>query len=91
MKLAHTRAMVRAALAGKLDEVRTAVDPLFGLHVPTEIPNVPSEVMTPRNTWKDPAKYDAQAKKLAEMFGKNFERFASLVDEKVRKAGPRLG
>jgi phosphoenolpyruvate carboxykinase (ATP) len=90
MKLAYTRAMVRDALAGKLDGATFATDPVFGFEVPTAVPDVPSEVLIPRNTWADPAAYDAQAKKLAEMFRKNFGTFAAQVPEAVRNAGPRL-
>ena len=89
MKLAYTRAMVRAALDGRLDDVVTAKDPIFGLEVPQDVPGVPGEVMTPRGTWRDPAAYDAQAKKLAEMFRQNIEKFGDQVDARVKAAGPR--
>jgi phosphoenolpyruvate carboxykinase (ATP) len=88
MKLAHTRAMVRAALAGQLDAVATRSDEHFGLAVPTLVPGVPAEVMRPRETWPDGAAYDAQAKKLAEMFRKNFEKFGAGVDARIVAAGP---
>ena len=68
MKLGHTRAMVRAALAGELDQVPTTRDPIFGLDVPKSVPHVAASVMNPRATWSDPAAYDAQARKLAGMF-----------------------
>ena len=89
MKLGYTRAMVRAALSGELDSVPMVTDPMFGLAVPQAVRGVPSEVMTPRRTWADPAAYDAQAKKLAAMFAKNFEQFASSVSDGVRGAGPK--
>jgi phosphoenolpyruvate carboxykinase (ATP) len=89
MKLSHTRTMLRAALAGQLDGVAYMKDPVFGFEVPTTVPGVPSEVLLPRNTWADPAAYDAQAAKLAEMFRKSFEAFASGVDAAVIAAGPR--
>jgi phosphoenolpyruvate carboxykinase (ATP) len=89
MKLAHTRAMVRAALAGELNDVETTPDPIFGVHVPNSVPGVPDEVLTPRETWKDRDAYDAQAKKLAGMFRDNFEKFADSVSEDVRQAGPK--
>jgi phosphoenolpyruvate carboxykinase (ATP) len=89
MKLAHTRAMVRAALDGRLDGVPTRRDPVFGLAIPTAVPDVPSEVLDPRATWADPARYDAQALKLAGMFRDNFARFTDQVSEDVRGAGPR--
>jgi phosphoenolpyruvate carboxykinase (ATP) len=88
MKLGYTRAMVRAALAGQLDSARTERDPVFGLAVPQEVPGVPREVMNPRATWKDPAAYDAQARKLAQMFRQNFEKFGEGVAAEVRGAGP---
>jgi phosphoenolpyruvate carboxykinase (ATP) len=89
MKLSYTRAMVRAALAGKLDGVKTVTDPIFGLHVPTAIEGVPTEVLTPRNTWKDGAAYDAQAKKLAGMFSENIKKFGSAVSAGILGAGPK--
>ncbi len=89
MKLAHTRAMVRAALAGDLDAVKTVKDPIFGLDIPVQIPDVPASIMMPRDTWPDKAAYDAQAKKLAGMFAKNIEKFGDAVTDAVRKAGPK--
>jgi phosphoenolpyruvate carboxykinase (ATP) len=89
MKLAHTRAMIRAALAGELDDVSTEKDPVFGLDIPSAIPDVPSEVLRPRDNWPDSAAYDAQAAKLAGMFRENFEQFTSSVDASVSSAGPR--
>ena len=87
MKIAYTRAMVRAALSGKLDAVKTFTDPIFGLNIPSEVPDVPAGVLNPRSTWSDGANYDAQANKLAEMFRKNFEKFGN-VDAKIVAAGP---
>jgi phosphoenolpyruvate carboxykinase (ATP) len=87
MKLAYTRAMVHEALSGHLHELPTQTDPIFGLHVPTDVKGVPPEILTPRWTWDDPDAYDAQAKKLALMFRKNFEKFGS-VDAAIAKAGP---
>jgi phosphoenolpyruvate carboxykinase (ATP) len=88
VKLAYTRAMVRAALSGVLDQVPMSEDPFFGIHVPQTCPDVPAEVLQPRNTWKDPHAYDAQAKKLAGMFVENFGQFANDVSAEVRAAGP---
>jgi phosphoenolpyruvate carboxykinase (ATP) len=88
MKLSHTRAMVRAALAGELKNVKTETNPIFGLSVPIEIEGVPSKVLNPRSTWADAAAYDAQAKKLAGMFRENFDKFGS-VDAAIKNAGPK--
>jgi len=89
MKLAHTRAMVRAALAGQLDDIPVRTDPIFGLSVPTSIEGVPANVLDPRATWKDPAAYDAQAKKLAQMFRENVKKFGSAVAPGIIAAGPK--
>ncbi|HEX6575866.1 MAG TPA: phosphoenolpyruvate carboxykinase (ATP) [Gemmatimonadaceae bacterium] len=88
MKLGYTRGMVRTALSGELDSVETRTDPVFGLHVPAAIPGIPQEILDPRGTWPDGAAYDEQAKKLAGMFRKNFERFGNTAPE-IREAGPR--
>ena len=89
MKISFTRAMIHAVLSGSLDSVATTIDPIFGVAVPSTVPGVPAEVLTPRNTWKDKAAYDAQAKKLAKMFTDNFAQYASGVSDAVRSAGPR--
>jgi phosphoenolpyruvate carboxykinase (ATP) len=75
MKIAYTRAMITAALTGKLEAVPFVPDPVFGVLVPQSCPGVPGEVLTPRGTWPDPAAYDAQASRLAELFRKNFQQF----------------
>ncbi len=79
MRLAHTRAMLAAALSGGLDAVPYEIDPVFGLHVPTSCPDVPHEILTPRATWVDPLAYDAAAEKLKAMFDANAERIAAGV------------
>ncbi len=89
MDLAHTRAMVRAALAGQLDDVEFEQEEAFGLHVPTSVPGVPAEVLKPRQTWPDGAAYDAQAAKLAGMFRDNFAQFEGQVRDEVKQAGPK--
>ena len=90
MRLSHTRHMVNALLRGDLTNAKLETDPIFGLAVPTEIRNVPSEVLRPRATWPDPKAYDEQAKKLAGMFRENFKKFESLVSAAVKQAGPRV-
>ncbi|MEA2537930.1 MAG: phosphoenolpyruvate carboxykinase [Chloroflexota bacterium] len=90
MNINHTRAMVRAALDGRLGDVPTVVDPIFGFAVPLSCPDVPSEFLQPRNTWQDKAAYDVAARKLAAMFAENFADYADGVPDGVREAGPRL-
>jgi phosphoenolpyruvate carboxykinase (ATP) len=87
--LGHTRAMLRAALAGGLEGVPLREDARFGLRVPEACPGVPAELLRPRDTWADAADYDARARQLAALFGANFEAYAPHVPEAVRLAGPR--
>ena len=89
MDLKSTRAMIRAALAGELDNVATRREPTFGLQVPKHVPGVADALLDPRTTWNDPAAYDVQAQKLTALFRKNFEQFAELVPVSVREAGPK--
>jgi len=89
MKIAHTRAMIRAVLSGGLDAVAHERDPIFNLDVPVSCPAVPAEVLKPRNTWSSPADYDLQAVKLARMFADNFKAFESGVTPDVVAAGPK--
>jgi phosphoenolpyruvate carboxykinase (ATP) len=89
MKLSHTRAMVRAVLSGKLQSVATTTDPIFGLHFPTAVEGVPAEVLNPRTTWTDANAYDAQARKLAEMFRENIRKFGDAVTPAILGAGPK--
>jgi phosphoenolpyruvate carboxykinase (ATP) len=88
MDLPSTRAMVHAALAGDLDDVETRRHPIFNLDVPVSCPGVADEVLDAQSTWSDSEAYEEQARELARMFRKNFERFADSVAPEVTKAGP---
>jgi phosphoenolpyruvate carboxykinase (ATP) len=88
MPIRFTRAMIRAALAGDLDAVPYETDPVFNVAVPASCPGVPPEILIPRATWTDPAAYDQQAARLAQMFADNFKAFESDVSATVRVAGP---
>jgi phosphoenolpyruvate carboxykinase (ATP) len=89
MKLAITRALIDAIHSGDLARSPTQPDPFFGFSVVTSAPNVPADILVPRNTWADKSAYDATAKKLAGLFAKNFETFAGGASEAIRNAGPR--
>jgi phosphoenolpyruvate carboxykinase (ATP) len=89
MAIAHTRAMVTAALDGSLRDVPTEPDPVFGVHVPVACPGVPPELLKPRNTWADKDAYDAKALELAQRFVENFKQFAGTVNPAVVAAGPK--
>jgi phosphoenolpyruvate carboxykinase (ATP) len=89
MSLAYTRALLHSALEGVLAGTPTMeTDPVFGLHMPTCCADVPDEVLRQRDTWRDKAAYDVQARKLAAMFQKNFVQFADQVAPEVLAAGP---
>ena len=90
MKIEVTRALLNAALAGSLADVRTDADPNFGFLVPQQAPGVSPEVLNPRGTWDNPSAYDQQAKKLAGMFQKNFEQFKDGATAEVIAAGPHV-
>ena len=89
MHLPYTRAMVNEALAGMLDNVETTEEPIFGLHIPKSVPNVPNEVLNPRDTWSDKSAYDKQASELAAKFAENFKKYAEGTEDAICKAGPK--
>jgi len=72
ISIAHTRAIVRAVVEGRLRDVETRPDPVFGVHVPVTVPGVPSAVLDPRGSWPDPGAYERQARRLKAMFEENF-------------------
>jgi phosphoenolpyruvate carboxykinase (ATP) len=74
ISIAHTRAIVRAVVEGRLNDVETRTDPVFGLQVPVSVPGVPDSVLDPRSSWPDPAAYDQQARRLKAMFEANIDR-----------------
>jgi phosphoenolpyruvate carboxykinase (ATP) len=90
IKIQLTRAMVAAALEGKLDDAGYHEDPRFRVLVPDHVPGVPDDILVPRNTWADGNAYDAQAKRLAEMFAENFRQFADSVSDDIKEVGPRI-
>jgi phosphoenolpyruvate carboxykinase (ATP) len=89
MKLSYTRAMITAALTGKLDNVTYETLPVFELAMPTSCEGVPSEILNPRATWADKNAYDTTASNLAEKFVKNFEKFAAETDDSILAAAPK--
>ena len=89
IKIKYSRAMVTAALTGKLDIVKYRHDDLFNLDIPTTVPDVPPEILDPKYTWEDKDSYDLSAKKLAQMFIENFKKFDN-VNPEIVQAGPKL-
>ena len=89
MKLKFTRAMITAALRGELDNVEFKEHPVFGMSFPTSCPNVPSEILDPRNTWQDKNGYDATADKLAKQFNANFDKYKEGANAEILAAAPK--
>jgi len=90
MKLSYTRAMITAALEGKLNSVDMIKHPVFGMEMPVQCPNVPSVILNPRNTWKDVNAYDKAALNLAQQFINNFKKYENGVDVEIREAAPKI-
>jgi phosphoenolpyruvate carboxykinase (ATP) len=90
MQLSYTRAIIDAIHSGELSKAPTVDDPVFGLQIPTRATNVPDYLLVPRNAWSDTDAYDRTARSLAEMFQKNFSKYASAASAELVKAGPRV-
>ncbi|MCT8339570.1 phosphoenolpyruvate carboxykinase (ATP) [Flavobacteriaceae bacterium TK19130] len=91
MKLKYTRAMITAALNGELEDANYEQHPIFGLNVPQSVPNVPSEVLNPKETWKNKKAYDIQAKELASSFKDNFKKFEEYANDEIMSGAPLDG
>ena len=88
MKLKYTRAMITAALEGELDKVEFVKHEVFGIEKPQTCPNVPSEILNPRNTWADKDLYDKKAIELGNKFKENFAKFEEFANEEILAGGP---
>ncbi len=91
MKLKYTRAMITAALNGKLDDVNFNKHPVFGLKMPESCPNVPSNVLNPKTTWENKGAYDQKAMELANSFNMNFKKFKEYANEEILAGAPVTG
>jgi phosphoenolpyruvate carboxykinase (ATP) len=90
IKLKYTRAMISAALNGELDNVRYAEHPVFNLMMPQNCPNVPDNLLDPRNTWANAENYDEKANDLAILFIKNFEQYTPFCKPEIINAAPNV-
>jgi phosphoenolpyruvate carboxykinase (ATP) len=90
MHLPYTRAMVNAAIEGRLSKVMFEKDPIFRINVPTSVPDVPAEILNPRNTWQNKKAYDLKAQELANKFNSNFSQYSDQADNDLQDAGPNL-
>ena len=90
IRLKYTRAMITAALTGELCNVSFIEHPVFNLQMPVTCPNVPDQLLDPKNTWANTPAYDEKANELALAFGKNFERYTNFVTPDIINAGPNV-
>ena len=90
ISLKYTRALLDAALHGKLDKVKFEKDPIFGFEIPTKCPDVPDEVLNPASSWADKKEYDKRYKDLAMRFVQNFAKFEDGTSQDVKDAGPKV-
>ncbi|MFN2260702.1 MAG: phosphoenolpyruvate carboxykinase (ATP), partial [Psychroflexus sp.] len=91
MKLKYTRAMITAALKGKLENVDYETHEVFGLSMPKTCPEVPNDVLNPKETWRDKSAYDQKANQLAKSFQDNFEKFESYANKEIVEGAPSVG
>ena len=89
ISLKYTRAMITAILNGELDETEYKKHIVFGLNMPTSCPHVPSDILSPRNTWEDKNAYDQKANELADAFNSNFSQFSDNANEEILDAAPK--
>jgi ATP-dependent phosphoenolpyruvate carboxykinase len=88
ISLKNTRAIIDAIHSGTLASAKTERDPVFGFDIVTEVPDVSSDILRPRESWAEEAAYDATAKKLAGLFNNNFETYAAGISAEVKAAAP---
>jgi len=90
IKLKYTRSIIDAVLDGRLDDVEYEEHSVFGIFMPKTCPNVPADILNPKNTWRDKSAYDEKAKLLAGRFIENFKRYGNEVSEEIMAAAPRI-
>jgi len=90
VKLKYTRAMITAALEGKLDGVDYKEHEIFRVQIPQSCPNVPTEILNPKDTWEDKREYDKKAEKVAQQFVKNFAKYSEFATKEIFSGAPRI-
>ena len=90
LSLNYTRSLITAALEGKLENVEYKNHEVFGLAMPTECDDVPSEILSPRNTWEDKSAYDLKANELAQAFNNNFNKYSDFANQEMLDSAPKL-
>ena len=82
--------MITSILSGKLDNADFITHEVFGLNMPNSCPDVPSDILNPRNTWKNKEDYDLKANELAQAFNKNFAQFSNNANKEILSAAPKV-
>ena len=90
LSLKYTRSLITVALEGKLESVEYKNHEVFGLAMPTECDGVPSEILSPRNTWEDKLAYDLKANELAQAFNNNFDKYSDFANQEMLDSAPKL-
>ena len=91
ISIKDTRGIIDAILSGAVNEAPTKKIPMFDFEVPTELPGVDPKILDPRDTYADPAEWDAKAKDLAGRFIKNFGKYTgNEAGKALVAAGPQL-
>ncbi|MFY0687373.1 MAG: phosphoenolpyruvate carboxykinase (ATP) [Cyclobacteriaceae bacterium] len=89
IKLKYTRAMITAALSGVMDNVGYRTHSIFGAEIPLTCPEVPNEILSPRETWKNDEAFYAQANDLAKRFNENFKKYEEFANEEIMNGAPK--
>jgi phosphoenolpyruvate carboxykinase (ATP) len=90
LSLKYTRSLITAALEGKLENVEYKNHEVFRLAMPNECDDVPSEILSPRNTWEDKSAYDLKANELAKAFNNNFDKYSDFANQEILDSAPKL-
>ena len=90
MPIKVTRTLLTAALDGSLKTAKFRTDPYFGFSVPTQLTGVEPHLLYPQKTWQNKLEFDETARKLVDMFQKNFVQFEDHVEADVRAAAPEV-
>ena len=91
ISIKDTRGIIDAILNGKINETTTKKIPYFNLEIPTVLEGVDTNILDPRDTYKNPSEWDEKAKNLASLFIKNFKKYeTNEAGKELVKAGPKL-
>lgn len=90
ISIKYTRALLNAALDGKLDNVKFVKDDVFGFEIPTECEGVPTDILQPANTWTNKDEYYKKYRELAAAFVKNFDKFKDGCSAEILSAAPKV-